>query len=1118
MRIPRLPTRPWVAAATVVAAAAMLVIVGVGNTHATEPANPQIAENSPGGAAVGTPLNATSEAGTVSYSLSGADAASFTIDRNTGEVSLAANTSPDFEAKSTYSVKVTASTTVTVEVTNLDEPGTVVLSSDQPGPGDTITATLVDPDGSVGNTAWNWSRSADAGWTAIADATSSSYTTTSDDIGHFIRAQVTYDDALGAGNQVSAVTAHAVTNDPPVFTNSQEARSVAENAADGTNLGAAITATDPNDHSVTYSISGSAAFRVSKNDGQITVNGNNALDYEQKQSHSLTLTATDSHGATGITSVAVTVTNVNEPGSVSLTHDTLRDGTIVAATVVDPDGSMSNISWQWQRSEVDINAATGSSYAAASADVGHKLTAVATYTDVHGAGQSAQATTATEVGNDAPAFSQSALERSVDENAATGTSVGDAVTANDPNGDAVAHSVPANSKFSVDRKGAITTAAVLDYEAAASHTLVVTATDTHGATATVSVTINVNNLDEAGAVALDNTSPKVGDTVTATLTDPDGTTSAESWQWQHGDGATWTDITDANTSAYTVRSMDIGELLQAIIDYTDPHGAGKSASGRTTANVANDPPTFTTTGPVAVSINENNSADANIGTALAATDPNDDALTFTVEGTDAANFAIDANGQMTATAALDHETQSSHSFTAKVSDPAGGSDTLAVAVTVVNVEEPGVVTLDAETAEVGTKLTAALADPDGGITGQTWQWQRAESADGPWTDIEDATSTAYTPTADDVDRHLKVNAAYTDGYGSDADTASAVTGAVQREPNRAPSFDDATTEFSISINVREGIRVAPPFTATDPNDDTLTYSIVSDTADAFTINSATGEVLMGSAEMSVDTTYTATISVTDGLDDERNADASDDDSLSLTMTMVNPNIVVSPSSTRAFPNGLWVDTNIVVTTNNGSSEDWTLFYDRDTQAELEDRNFEITTPRFAAPKGIWSDGTTLYLLVINEGSNNQRGKIYGYSLETGNRRSGKDINLANGNRNPYGLTGRDGRLYVTDSADDKVYAYDVATRSRASGHDINGVDRMNKQMTDLWLNDETVWISYWRSDFIRAYDVTTGAHKPGLDIQTAAENRGPTGIDSDGFHFWALDQVNDTIYGYVLPQ
>ena len=73
-------------------------------------------------------------------------------------------------------------------------------------------------------------------------------------------------------------------------------------------------------------------------------------------------------------------------------------------------------------------------------------------------------------------------------------------------------------------------------------------------------------------------------------------------------------------------------------------------------------------------------------------------------------------------------------------------------------------------------------------------------------------------------------------------------------------------------------------------------------------------------------------------------------------------------------------------------------------------------------------------------------------------------------------------------------------------------------MTALWTDGETIWISYWLSEFIRAYDVATGARRPGLDIQLARENASPSGIYSDGFNLWALDQVNDTIYGYVLPR
>ena len=275
---------------------------------------------------------------------------------------------------------------------------------------------------------------------------------------------------------------------------------------------------------------------------------------------------------------------------------------------------------------------------------------------------------------------------------------------------------------------------------------------------------------------------------------------------------------------------------------------------------------------------------------------------------------------------------------------------------------------------------------------------------------------------------------------------------------------------------------------------------------------------MGSVELAEDSTHTATISVTDGYDADWNADASADDTLDLTMTIVNPNIVVEPSSNQTYPYRLWVDDDIVVTTNHASGNSWALFYDRSTQDELTDRSFQITTPNFPKPVGVWSDGDTLYLLVINEGSASRRAKIYGYGLDDGSRRSGKDIRLANANQHPAGLTGHDGTLYVADNGDDHVYAYDIEDRARVRDRETSGINRMGKTMTDLWRNDDTVWISYWRSEFVRAYDADTGAHQAGLDIQTATANKGPTGIDSDGFNFWAIDQVNDTIYGYVLPE
>ena len=74
-----------------------------------------------------------------------------------------------------------------------------------------------------------------------------------------------------------------------------------------------------------------------------------------------------------------------------------------------------------------------------------------------------------------------------------------------------------------------------------------------------------------------------------------------------------------------------------------------------------------------------------------------------------------------------------------------------------------------------------------------------------------------------------------------------------------------------------------------------------------------------------------------------------------------------------------------------------------------------------------------------------------------------------------------------------------ASGNRRSSHEVNGIDTLGRDMTDIWLNGQTIWIGYWLSDFIRPYNMSTRARKPGLDIQLARQNTGPIGIDSDGF-------------------
>ena len=1120
--IPKI-TRPmttmptWLTATILVFLMLAAAITATAASGTSQPLNASLPENSPAGTSLGTPLGTTEPSGTVSYSLSGPDAALFNINPATGEVTLAQGASPDFETKASYSMTITATASLAVSVENVDEPGTVSLSTDAPRSGEPLSASLTDPDGSVSALSWRWLRSTQEGWEDIADATAPDYTPRAGDVGRRLQASAAYDDGSGEDRTAQAETGEPVMNDPPEFSADTASLNVDENTPPGAPVGSPITATDRNGDNVTYSLTGNGKFTVEPQTGQIRVAEGAALDHEAAGTHSLSLRAQDVHGDHDEISVAVTVNNLDEAGTLTLSHGNLRAGSILTASLDDPDGSVDNETWQWQRDRQNIQGSNSGSYTASTGDVGHVLSVSVSYTDGHGPDKSAEASTGSAVGNDAPAFPAQNMGRTLDENAPTGTAAGDPVTAADPNDDPLTYSMTGTNLFSINgNTGEITAKSPMDHEAQASYVVTVTATDVHGATAQTEVTIAVNNLDEPGIVSLSNTAPRAGEAISAHLSDPDGTASNETWQWRR-DGS---DIPGATSSSYTATAEDMGHMLSVTVSYEDPQGPGKSAQASADAPVTNDPPSFDAAGPVSIRVAEDTSAGTNIGTPLSATDPNSDTLTFALTGEGASDFAVNEDGHITVATTLDHESRPSYSLTATVSDPAGGSDSTTVNITVENAEEPGIVVFDTSNQpQAGLEIAASLSDPDGGVNSENWQWQSSDSETGPWNDIEGAGSASYTPQAGDIDRYLRAVATYRDGHGTGQDQAQATTThPVMPEPNHPPAFlDSLTTTFNISINVREGIRVAPPFTAEDPNGDTLVYSIVPGTPDAFTINPATGEVLMGSLELTEGATHTASISVTDSLDDAGREDQSPDDTLDLTMTMVNPNIVIQPSSRQAFPRGLWVDDDIVVTTND-SNRDWARYYDRDTQQHLSDRSFRIRTGRFSSMNGVWSDGDTLFVLAADRNWSNPKGKVFAYSLSDGARRKSEDIPLHRTNSHPNGLTARDGVMYIGDNRDDKVYAYNIESRSYQEDHDINGIDTFRREITDIWLDGETIWISYWLSDFVRAYDMATGDSKPGLDIQTARENAGPSGIYSDGFNLWCMDSVNDTIYGYVLPQ
>ena len=93
-------------------------------------------------------------------------------------------------------------------------------------------------------------------------------------------------------------------------------------------------------------------------------------------------------------------------------------------------------------------------------------------------------------------------------------------------------------------------------------------------------------------------------------------------------------------------------------------------------------------------IAENTAAGTTVGAPFRATDPDGDTLTYSLSGADATSFDINASsGQLRTWAALDYETTPSYNLMVTVADPSNETDSVAVTITVLDVEERGTVTL-----------------------------------------------------------------------------------------------------------------------------------------------------------------------------------------------------------------------------------------------------------------------------------------------------------------------------------------------------------------------------------------------------------------------------------------
>ncbi|NTW51902.1 MAG: hypothetical protein HGB22_04875 [Chlorobiaceae bacterium] len=845
----------------------------------------------------------------LTYSLGGTDASLLNIDSATGEVTL--KSSADYETKSSYSFNVIASDgmvahdatqAVVVGVTNLNDnspvfssgtTGTVaenaaistVIYSAAATDADNLTALAY----SLGGT--------DASLLNIDSATGAVTLKTSAD--YEVKTSYSFNviasDGLVAHDATRAVVV-SVTNlndNSPVFS-SGTTGTVVENAATSTVIYSAAATDADNLTALTYSLGGTDALLLNIDSATGAVTLKSSADYETKTSYSFNVIASDglvAHDATRAVVVSVGNLNDNSPVFSSGTTGTVVEnaGTstvIYTAAATDAD-NLTALTYSLGGTDallLNIDSATGTVTLKSSADyetkTSYSFNVIASDGLVaHDAIQSV----VVSVGNlndNSPVFSSGTTGTLV-ENALTSTVIYTAAATDADNLTALTYSLGGAdaSLLNIDSAtGTVTLKTSADYETKTSYSFNIIASDglvAHDATRTV--VVNVTNLNDNLPSFSSGTTGTVAENAaistviyTAAATDADNLTTLT--YSLGGTDALLLNI-DSATGVVTLKSSADYETKSSYSfnviasDGLVAHDA-TSAVVVSVGNLNDNAPVFSsgTTGTVA----ENAATSTLIYTAAATDADNLVALTYSLGGTDASLLNIDsATGAVTLKSSADYETKSSYSFNVIASDGFVAHDaTRAVVVGVTNLNDNSPVFTSGSTGTVAEKVaistviyTAAATDADN-LVALTYS---LGGTDASLLNINSSTGavTLKAPADYLTKSSYSFNVIASDGLVAH-DATKTVLVSVQAVNDYAPVITSGTLG-TVSENAALNT-VIYTVTATDADDNLITYSLGGTDASLLNIDSATGVVtLKSSADYETKSSYSFNVIASDGL-------------------------------------------------------------------------------------------------------------------------------------------------------------------------------------------------------------------------------------------------------------
>ena len=326
---------------------------------------------------------------------------------------------------------------------------------------------------------------------------------------------------------------------------------------------------------------------------------------------------------------------------------------------------------------------------------------------------------------------------------------------------------------------------------------------------------------------------------------------------------------------------------------SDGRGAADTIGVAISVTDENDDPIFIEGDNATRSVAENTDVGANIGSPVSATDEDDDILTYSLGGIDAASFGIvGVSGQLQTRVPLDYETKNAYSITVTVSDGNGGTDTIGVTISVTDMDEDTVPVIEGivipevdatpethapvfagsrttrsiaentpTSVNIGSPVSATDADDDpltytlGGTDAGSFSIVRNSGQLQTQAPLDYETKKAYT-----------VTVTVSDGGRADTISVTITIVDVDETPEtHAPVFAGSRTTRSIAENTPTGVNIGSPVSATDADDDTLTYTLGGTDATSFSIVRSSGQ-LQTQAPLDYETkkAYSVTVTVSDG--------------------------------------------------------------------------------------------------------------------------------------------------------------------------------------------------------------------------------------------------------------